>query len=60
VLIPLGIVGFVGHNYLHSIPTAGNDLLLIAVLVAVGATLGIAGGFASTASMPSPGPACWP
>jgi hypothetical protein len=47
VLIPLGIVGFVGHNYLHSIPTAGNDLLLIAVLVAVGATLGIAGGFAT-------------
>jgi hypothetical protein len=47
VLIPLGIVGFVGHSYLHSIPTAGHDLLLIAALVAVGAALGIAGGFAT-------------
>jgi hypothetical protein len=47
VLLPLGIVGFVAHSYLHSIPTAGNDLVLIAVLVAVGATLGIAGGFAT-------------
>ncbi|MFD7515412.1 hypothetical protein ACFV85_11535 [Streptomyces niveus] len=43
-LIPLGIVAFVAHNYLDSIPTAGNDLVLIGVLMAVGATLGIAGG----------------
>ncbi|MFE3586579.1 hypothetical protein ACFXOY_03545 [Streptomyces niveus] len=43
-LIPLGIVAFVAHNYLDSIPTAGNDLVLIGVLMAVGAALGIAGG----------------
>lgn len=44
VLIPLGIVGFVAHSYLHSIPTAGNDLVLIGVMIGVGALLGIAGG----------------
>ncbi|WP_405440844.1 hypothetical protein [Streptomyces niveus] len=43
-LIPLGIVAFVAHNYLDSIPTAGNDLVLIGGLMAVGAALGIAGG----------------
>jgi hypothetical protein len=42
--IPLAIVAYVAHHYLHSIPTAGNDLVLILTLVAVGATLGIAGG----------------
>jgi hypothetical protein len=47
VLIPLGIVAFVAHNYLHSIPTAGNDVVLIAVMVTLGAMLGIAGGFAT-------------
>ncbi|WP_327335297.1 hypothetical protein OG384_00745 [Streptomyces sp. NBC_01324] len=43
-LIPLGIVAFVAHSYLHSVPTAGNDLVLIGALMAVGAALGIAGG----------------
>jgi hypothetical protein len=43
-LIPLGIVSFVAYSYLDSIPTAGNDLLLAAALVAVGAALGVAGG----------------
>ncbi|MFE9372687.1 hypothetical protein ACFYM2_23360 [Streptomyces sp. NPDC006711] len=43
-LIPLGIVAFVAHSYLHSIPTAGNDLVLIGALVAAGAALGVAGG----------------
>lgn len=43
-LLPLGIVAFVAYSYLDTIPTAGNDLVLIAVLVAVGAALGIAGG----------------
>lgn len=47
VLVPLGIVGFVAHSYLHSIPTAGNDVLLIAALVVAGAVLGVAGGFAT-------------
>ncbi|MFD9793455.1 hypothetical protein ACFWXK_21200 [Streptomyces sp. NPDC059070] len=43
-LIPLGIVGYVAYSYLDTIPTAGNDLVLIGVLVAVGAVLGVAGG----------------
>ncbi|MFB6524351.1 hypothetical protein [Streptomyces sp. NPDC056401] len=43
-LIPLGIVAFVAYSYLDTIPTAGNDLALIAVLVGAGAALGIAGG----------------
>ena len=43
-LIPLGIVAFVAYTYLDSIPTAGNDLVLIGTLMAVGAALGIAGG----------------
>ncbi|MEV5528210.1 hypothetical protein [Streptomyces prunicolor] len=43
-LIPLGIVTFVAYSYLDSVPTAGNDLLLIGVLMSVGAALGVAGG----------------
>ncbi|MFG2969643.1 hypothetical protein ACGFZS_40860 [Streptomyces sp. NPDC048288] len=43
-LIPLGIVVFVAHQYLDSIPTAGNDLVLVGVLMSVGAALGVAGG----------------
>ncbi|MZD08746.1 hypothetical protein GTW43_27240 [Streptomyces sp. SID5785] len=43
-LIPLGIVAFVASQYLDSVPTGGNDLVLIGSLVAVGAVLGIAGG----------------
>lgn len=43
-LIPLGIVAVVAYSYLDSIPTAGDDLVLIAALTGVGAVLGIAGG----------------
>ncbi|MEV6683223.1 hypothetical protein AB0N09_41175 [Streptomyces erythrochromogenes] len=43
-LLPLAIVAFVAYSYLDSVPTAGNDLVLIATLTAVGAALGIAGG----------------
>ncbi|MFJ8807495.1 hypothetical protein [Streptomyces sp. NPDC102490] len=43
-LIPLGIVAFVAYSYLDSVPTGGNDLVLIAALAAVGAVLGVAGG----------------
>ncbi|GAA0587454.1 hypothetical protein [Streptomyces crystallinus] len=42
--IPLGIVSFVAYSYLDTIPTEGNDLVLIAALMGVGAALGIAGG----------------
>ncbi|MFJ2261776.1 hypothetical protein ACIOKD_26145 [Streptomyces sp. NPDC087844] len=43
-LIPLGIVAFVASHYLHTVPSAGNDLLLIGALAGAGAALGIAGG----------------
>jgi hypothetical protein len=43
-LIPLGIVGYTASKYLHALPTAGNDLVLIAGCFTVGALLGVAGG----------------
>ena len=46
-LIPLAVVAYVAHMYVHSIPTSGNDLVLIAALGTVGLTLGIASGFAT-------------
>ncbi len=47
VVVPLVLVFFVAQMYLHSIPTAGNDLVLIGLLAAVGLILGIASGFAT-------------
>lgn len=41
---PLIIVGVAVVNYLHGIPTAGNDLVLVAVLALLGALIGIASG----------------
>ena len=46
-IIPLAIVVYVAHLYVRSIPTAGNDLVLIAGLGTVGLTLGMASGFAT-------------
>ncbi|WP_018565265.1 hypothetical protein [Streptomyces sp. PsTaAH-124] len=43
-LIPLGIVAFVAYSYLDTLPTGGNDLVLIGALMGAGAVLGIAGG----------------
>ncbi|MBT0770891.1 hypothetical protein KIH74_18270 [Kineosporia sp. J2-2] len=43
-LLPLGIIGFVAHRYLTTVPTDGNDLALVGTLVAVGAALGVGGG----------------
>jgi hypothetical protein len=45
VLVPLAIVAYVAHLYVRSIPTAGNDLLLIGALGTVGLGLGVASGF---------------
>ena len=39
---PLVIVGIAVANYLHGIPTAGNDLVLVAILALVGGTIGLA------------------
>ena len=47
MIIPLAIVAYVAHMYVRSIPTAGNDLVLIGALGAMGLTLGIASGFAT-------------
>jgi hypothetical protein len=47
VIFPLAIIAYVAHMYVHSIPTAGNDLVLIGALGAVGLTLGVASGFAT-------------
>jgi len=47
VTVPLLLMLFVGAEYLHTLPTAGNDLLLISGLAVVGLTLGVTGGFAT-------------
>ena len=47
VIIPLAIVAYVAHLYVRSIPTAGNDLVLIAALGTLRLALGAASGFAT-------------
>ena len=46
-VIPLVIVFFVAQRYVHSLPTAGNDLVLVGLLAAVGLALGVLCGFAT-------------
>ncbi len=41
---PLIIVSVAVANYLHGIPTAGNDLILLAVLALLGLSIGLASG----------------
>jgi len=41
---PLVIVAIAVANYLHGIPTSGNDLLLVAVLALFGLSIGLASG----------------
>jgi hypothetical protein len=40
IYVPLAICAYVGYIYLHSIPTSGNDLILVLVGSAAGLTLG--------------------
>ncbi len=47
VTIPFVLMFFVGFQYLHTLPTVGNDLVLIVGLALVGLTLGVLGGFAT-------------
>jgi hypothetical protein len=47
LVVPLVLVAFVAHNYLHSIPSAGNDLVLVAVLAVTGLALGVVSGLAT-------------
>ena len=44
LLRPLVIVSIAVVTYLHGIPTAGNDLVLLAALALLGLTIGIASG----------------
>jgi hypothetical protein len=46
-VVPLAILFFVAGQYLHSFPTAGNDLVLVGALASVGLALGITCGFAT-------------
>jgi hypothetical protein len=41
---PVVIVAIAVFNYLHGIPTAGNDLVLVTVLALLGAAIGVASG----------------
>jgi len=41
---PLIIMAIAAANYLHGIPTAGNDLVLVGVLATVGLSIGVASG----------------
>lgn len=47
VIVPLVLMFFVGSQYLRTLPTAGNDLVLIVLLGSVGLALGVWGGFAT-------------
>src|SRR5436305_4238906 len=47
LIVPLVLVTFVARTYLHSIPTAGNDLVLIGSLSAAGIGLGVLSGLAT-------------
>jgi hypothetical protein len=44
LLRPLVIVAIAVASYLHGIPTAGNDLVLAAITILIGATIGVASG----------------
>lgn len=44
ILLPLALIGWAGIHYLHGVPTAGNDVLLIALLTGAGAVFGLFGG----------------
>jgi hypothetical protein len=46
-VIPIVLVLWVATQYLHALPTAGNDLVLIAALASVGVALGTISGLAT-------------
>lgn len=48
MLIPIAIVAIAANRYLHGIPTAGNDLILVAACLLIGAALGCASALATT------------
>ena len=46
-VVPIALVLWVASMYLHALPTAGNDLVLIGTLAVVGVTLGATSGLAT-------------
>jgi hypothetical protein len=44
VLLPLALVSWSAYTYLRSVPTAGNDLVLVVLFTLVGIALGAGGG----------------
>jgi len=48
LVFPLVATVFVAAQFLHAIPTAGNDLVLIVTLVCMGAALGAGAGLVTT------------
>jgi hypothetical protein len=57
ILLPVVICAVVGHSYLHAVPTAGNDLALVALLTVVGLTLGTASGLTTRVRLDGAGTA---
>ena len=47
LIAPLLAIVYVAHIYVHSLPTAGNDLVLVGALAAFGLSLGTASGIAT-------------
>ena len=47
LVVSLVAVFFVAQHYVQTIPTTGNDLVLIALLAALGLSLGLASGLAT-------------
>ena len=48
LLLPVVATAYVASTFLHSLPTAGNDLVLVTVLASIGAALGVTAGLATT------------
>ena len=44
ILLPLAIIGWAASNYLHNIPTAGNDVTLAVIFAGIGVAFGLLGG----------------
>jgi len=47
LVVPLVLVFFVAQRYVHTLPTAGNDLVFIGLLTGLGLSLGLLCGFAT-------------
>ena len=43
-IIPIAMITWAASKYLHGIPTAGNDLALVALFTGIGAVFGLFGG----------------